>query len=138
MFITRQAEFSAGRVCRSTALSDEQNRALYGPAANPHGHGHNFVFEVTLEGEPDPDTGMVFDLKKLKEIIEREVVGPMDHRFLNQEVPPFDHVIPTTENLAREIWRRIQRHFGGGRVRLHAVRLYETGDLFVDYSGEAG
>jgi 6-pyruvoyltetrahydropterin/6-carboxytetrahydropterin synthase len=80
---------------------------------------------------------MVFDLKKLKEIIEREVVSPMDHRFLNREVPPFDHVIPTTENLAREIWRRVEPHFCGGRARLHAVRLYETADLFVDYFGEA-
>jgi len=137
MLITRQAEFSAGRVCRNPALSEEQNRELYGPAANPGGHGHNFVLEVTLEGEPNPETGMVFDLKQLKEIIEREVAGPMDHRFLNREAPPFDHVIPTTENLAREIWRRLEPHFGAGRARLHAVRLYETADLFVDYFGEA-
>jgi 6-pyruvoyltetrahydropterin/6-carboxytetrahydropterin synthase len=80
---------------------------------------------------------MVFDLKQLKEIIEREVVGPMDHRFLNREVAPFDHVIPTTENLVREIWRRLQPHFSSRRARLRAVRLYETADLFVDYFGEA-
>ena len=137
MMITRRAEFSAGHACFNPALSEEQNRALYGPAANPRGHGHNFVLDVTLEGEPDPDTGMVFDLKKLKEILEREVVDPMDHRFLNREVPPFDRVVPTPENLAREIWRRIQPHFRQGPVRLHAVRLYETEDLYVDYFGEA-
>ena len=135
MFITRRAEFSAGRACENPALSDEQNRALYGPAASPH--GHNFVVEVTLEGEADPSTGMVFDLKKLKEILEREVVAPMDHRFLNREVPPFDRVIPTVENLAQEIWRRVESHFRQGEVRLHAVRLYETEDLWVDCIGEA-
>jgi 6-pyruvoyltetrahydropterin/6-carboxytetrahydropterin synthase len=135
MFITRQAEFSSGRACVNPALSEEQNRALYGPAASPH--GHNFVVEVTLEGQPDPATGMLFDLKKLKQILEREVVEPMDHRFLNREVPPFDHVIPTAENLVREIWRRIEPYFREGKVRLHAVRLYETGDLYVDYFGEA-
>lgn len=136
MFITRKAEFSAARVCRNPALPEDQNQALYGPAANPH--GHNFLLEVTLEGEPDPATGMVFDLKKLKEIIEREATGPMDHRFLNREVPPFDRLVPTTENLAREIWRRLAPHFQEGPARLHAVRLYETGDLWVDCFGEAG
>ena len=80
--------------------SEEENRAVYGDNANPNGHGHNYVLEVTIEGEPDPVTGMVFDLRELKEIINAEVVDPMDHRFLNREVPPFDHVVPTTENIA--------------------------------------
>lgn len=135
MFITRRAEFSAAHVCRRSDLDEEANRALYGPAANPHGHGHNFVVEVTLEGEPDPATGMVLDLKQLKEALRREVVEPMDHRFLNAEVPPFDRVVPTPENLAVEIWRRLRPHFNG-RVRLHGVRVYETEDLWVDYFGE--
>jgi len=107
MLITRRAEFSASHVCRLARLSDEENRALYGAAANPHGHGHNYVLEVTLEGDPAPETGMVFDLKRLKDVLQREVVEPMDHRFLNREVPPFDTVVPTAENLAMEVWRRI-------------------------------
>ena len=78
---------------------------MYGPAANPSGHGHNYVLEVTLEGDPDPVTGMVFDLKKLKEVIQQTVIDPMDHRFLNYEVPPFDKIVPTTENVAAEIWQ---------------------------------
>ena len=135
MFITRKAEFSASHICRSPAMSDEQNRAFYGLAANPHGHGHNYVLEVTLEGDPDPVTGMVLDLKRLKEIVNEQVVEPMDHRFLNHEVPPFDKLIPTTENLAVEIWRRLEPQFSGGAARLHAVRLWETEDLYVDYLG---
>ena len=92
---------------------------------------------MTLEGDPDPLTGMVFDLKTLKEIINKTVVEPMDHRFLNYEVPPFDHVVPTAENLAAEIWSRLQPHFTGERARLHNVRLFETEDLYVDYSGSS-
>ena len=137
MLITRKVEFSASHVCRNPDLSDEQNRALYGMAANPHGHGHNFVLEVTLEGEPDPTTGMVFDLKQLKEVLNREVVEPFDHRFLNREVKPYDQVIPTTENIAVEIWNRIEPRFREPNARLHSIRLYETEDLYVDYSGGA-
>ncbi len=135
MLITRQVEFSASHVCRNPVLSEEENRAFYGAAANPNGHGHNYILEVTLDGTPDPVTGMVFDLKRLKEVLNREVVDPMDHRFLNYEVPPFDRVVPTAENIAMEIWRRLEPHFGG-EVRLKNVRLFETQDLYVDYAGE--
>jgi len=135
MLITRKAEFSASHVCAQSSLTPEQNRALYGMAANPNGHGHNYVLEVTLEGDPDPATGMVFDLKHLKEIIQKAVIEPMDHRFLNYEVPPFDKVVPTAENVAAEIWNRLQPSFNGSRARLQNVRLYETEDLYVDYTG---
>ena len=82
-------------------------------------------------------TGMVFDLKHLKEIIHEAVIAPMDHRFLNYEVPPFDKVVPTAENVAAEIWSRLEPSFNGSRARLQNVRLYETEDLYVDYSGDA-
>ena len=136
MVITRKVEFSASHVCRNPALSDQENQNVYGMAANPNGHGHNYVLEVSLEGNPDPVTGMVLDLKELKEILNREVVEPYDHRFLNYEVPPFDRVVPTTENIARDIWQRIEPHLTHGGVKLHAVRVYETADLYVDYFGE--
>ena len=135
MLITRRAEFSASHVCDQSALTPEQNRELYGAAANPNGHGHNYVLEVTLDGEADPVTGMIFDLKKLKEIIQQQVIEPMDHRFLNYEVPPFDKLVPTAENVAAEIWRRLEPFFEGGRARLYNIRLYETEDLYVDYAG---
>ena len=136
MLITRKAEFSASHVCALPSLTPEQNRELYGPAANPNGHGHNYVLEVTLEGEPDPATGMVFDLKRLKEILQETIVEPMDHRFLNYEVPPFDKVVPTAENVAVEIWKRLEPNFAGSRAHLQNVRLYETEDLYVDYAGD--
>jgi 6-pyruvoyltetrahydropterin/6-carboxytetrahydropterin synthase len=136
MLITRRVEFSASHLCRQPHLSDDENLRIYGPAANPHGHGHNYVLEVSLEGQPDPITGMVLDLKELKEILNREVVTPYDHRFLNYEVPPFDRVVPTTENIARDIWDRLQPHLSAPGHSLRMVRLYETDDLFVDYFGE--
>ena len=90
-----------------------------------------------VDGEPDPITGMVMDLKQLKEVINREVVEPMDHRFLNYEVPPFDRIVPTTENVAMEIWRRLEPNVKSEKTRLHAVRVFETEDLYVEYCGES-
>ena len=132
MLITKRVEFSASHVCRNPALSDRENQELFGVAANPHGHGHNYVVDVTLAGEPDPVTGMVMDLKRVKEVVNREVLDRYDHRFLNHEVPPFNQVVPTPENIAVDIWRRLKPHL----ANLHAVRVYETDDLFVDYFGE--
>ena len=137
MLITRRVEFSASHICRQPELSLEENARIYGQSANPHGHGHNYVVEVTVEGRADPVTGMVLDLKELKEILDREVVGPYDHRFLNYEVPPFDRVVPTAENVARDIWERLEPGISKAGRRLHAVRVHETADLFVDYFGEA-
>ena len=136
MLITKRVEFSASHVCRNEQLSDEENTRIFGAAANPHGHGHNYLLDVTLDGQPDAVTGMVMDLKALKEILNREVIDPFDHRFLNHEVPPFDRVIPTAENIAMEIWGRLSKAIAPGPARLHSVRLYETSDLYVEYFGE--
>jgi 6-pyruvoyltetrahydropterin/6-carboxytetrahydropterin synthase len=136
MLITRKVEFSASHICRSPELSEEDNRRLFGMAANPHGHGHNYVVEVSVRGNPHPVTGMVLDLKELKEILAREIVQPYDHRFLNYEVPPFDRQVPTTENIARDIWQRLEPQLNRDNHRLHSVRVYETPDLYVDYFGE--
>lgn len=136
MRITRKAEFSASHRCYNPELSEQQNRDLYGERAASHGHGHNYVVEVTIDGEPDEVTGMIVDLKVVKDIVSERVVDPMDHRHLNHEVPPFDKVIPTVENVAREIWRRLEPALRFDNARLTNVRLYETSDLYVDYAEE--
>lgn len=135
MRITRRAEFSASHVCSLPHLDAAGNRMLYGEAANPHGHGHNYIVEVSVDGEPDAVTGMVMDLKVLKDVINEEVVEPMDHRFLNHEVPPFDRVVPTAENLAREIWRRLEPRLKLPNAHLTSVRIFETEDQWAEYSG---
>ena len=137
MLITRRAEFSASHTCYNASLPEQRNRDLYGERAGSHGHGHNYVMEVSIEGNPDPVTGMIVDLKLVKEIIQREVLDPMDHRHLNHEVPPFDRIVPTAENVVREIWRRLQPGLTFPNARLHSIRLYETADLYADYRGEA-
>jgi 6-pyruvoyltetrahydropterin/6-carboxytetrahydropterin synthase len=137
MLITRRIDFSASHRCASPQLGEAENLAIYGDEANPRGHGHNYTLEVTLEGEADPITGMVIDLKEVKSILEAEIVQPMDHRHLNYEVPPFDHVVPTVENLAIEIWRRLEPRFAATPARLRNVRVHEGEDLFVDYGGRS-
>lgn len=136
MRITRRVEFSSSHVCARPDWTAEENRRVYGEASHPHGHGHNYVLEVALSGTPDPVTGMIVDLKEVKEILNQEVVEPFDHRHLNFEVPPFDRIVPTTENIAVEIWRRIAPRFEGTAAKLDLVRLYETEDLYVEYAGE--
>jgi len=132
MVITRKAEFSASHVCRLKSLSDQENQELFGEEAHPNGHGHNYILEVSVEGEIDPVTGMVMNLSDLREILDQEIVQRMDHRFLNKEVPPFDKIVPTTANVAREIWRRLQKRFAGTAAELVRVRLHETPELYVD------
>lgn len=133
IYVTRRGEFSASHYYYNPELGEEENQRLFGKCANRHGHGHNYTLEVTVAGEVDPRTGMVMDLKDLKQVMEAEVMLAMDHRFLNEEVPAFTAVIPTTENIAIEIWRRLEPRIGAGR--LYRVRVYETADLYVDYYG---
>lgn len=134
MLITRKAEFSASHVCFNPGLSPEENERLYGKESRPHGHGHNYVLEVTLRGEVDPVHGMVLDLKALKQIIRDNVIDVYDHRFLNREVPPFDTLVPTAENIAQDIWRRLHGPVTAMGSTLHSIRLHESDRLFVDYS----
>ena len=136
MVISKKVEFSASHICRSAQLTDAENEKVYGPAANPLGHGHNYVVEVAVEGEPDPVTGMILDLKRLKEILDERVLEVYDHRLLNREVSPFDRVVPTVENIAIDIWNRMAPCIGG-RARLYSVRVHESSDLSAEYRGES-
>jgi 6-pyruvoyltetrahydropterin/6-carboxytetrahydropterin synthase len=136
MIISKKVEFSASHICRSPELSDEENERVYGAAANPLSHGHNYIVEVAIEGEPDPVTGMILDLKRLKDLLEERVLMVYDHRLLNREVASFEKTVPTVENIAIDIWDRIEGHIDAtGRTRLHSVRVHETSELFVEYRG---
>jgi 6-pyruvoyltetrahydropterin/6-carboxytetrahydropterin synthase len=135
VYLTRKAEFSAAHYYHNPEFTAAENQRVFGKCNNPHGHGHNYMLEVTVKGDVDRRSGFVVDLKQLKDIMNREVVDVLDHRFLNQEVAEFKDLIPTTENLAISIWKRLETKLK--RARLHRVRLYETPDLFVDYYGEA-
>ena len=135
ILLTRKADFSAAHYYWNDAWTPEENERAFGKCSNRSGHGHNYTLEVTVEGEVDPVSGFVVDLKALKDIIEREVVQVYDHRHLNLEVPEFKDAIPTTENIAIAIWKRLEGKIAG--AKLHRVRVYEMPDLFADYLGEA-
>lgn len=135
MVISKKVEFSASHICRSPQLSDAENERIYGAASNPLGHGHNYVVEVAVEGEPDPITGMILDLKRLKEMLEEKVLNVYDHRLLNREVQPFDTLVPTVENIAIDIWNRVSPLLTG-RARLYSVKVHETSDLAAEYRGD--
>lgn len=128
--ITRKLEFSASHLYHNPGFSPEENQRIFGKCNNPHGHGHNYVLEVTVAGEPDPVTGMVLDLKELKDILQREVEDRMDHRFLNYEVPELAGKIPTCEAIAETIWKILEPKITRGK--LDRIRLYESPDLFAD------
>lgn len=133
IYVTRKIEFSAAHYYHNPDLSPEENRRLFGKCANPQGHGHNYVLEVTVAGEPDSQTGMVLDLKELKQILQQEVMEVFDHKFINHQVPALAGQIPTSENIACALWGLLAGKITRGR--LHRIRLYETPDLFVDYYG---
>lgn len=129
--LTRRLEFSAAHRLWCDALSDQENRDLYGPCATLH--GHNYVLDVTVRGEADAQTGMVMDLNVIAQLLQREVFAEVDHRNLETDVPWLAGQVTTAENVARAIWRRIEPELQG---KLHRVRLYESRDNFVDYGGE--
>lgn len=135
VYLTRKAEFSASHYYHNPEFTADENQRIFGKCNNPNGHGHNYTLEVTVKGQVDQRSGFVVDLKQLKEIMNREVIDAMDHRFLNKEVAEFKDAIPTTENLAISIWRRLEPKLK--LAELHRVRVYETPDLFVDFYGEA-
>jgi len=135
VYLTRKAEFSASHLYHNPEFTPEENKRIFGKCNNPHGHGHNYTLEVTVKGQVDQRSGFVVDLKELKEIMNREVIEVVDHRFLNKEVAEFHDRIPTTENLAITIWAWLKPKLNV--AQLHRIRVYETPDLFVDYYGEA-
>lgn len=135
--ITRREEFSAAHRLHNPALSDAENRELYGVCNNANGHGHNYAFEVTVRGPVPDGTGMVMDLNRLMVLLRREIVDVVDHKHLNHDVPFLAGVIPTAENVAVAFWRRLAPHvarFDG--ARLHRIRVWESRANFVDYHGE--
>ena len=108
IYLTRKAEFSASHHYHNPEFSAQENQRIFGKCNNPNGHGHNYTLEVTVRGEVDPKSGFVVDLKQMKEIMNREVIDAMDHRYLNKEVPEFATQIPTSENIAIAIWKRLE------------------------------
>lgn len=133
--VTRTLHFSAAHRLFRPDWSDERNHLVFGDCANPNWHGHNYELDVTVEGEVDPETGYLMDLKQLKDVVESRVIGELDHRNLNVDVPWLSGVNPTTENLVVAIWERLASAMPGD-VRLARVTVRETPRNQADYEGE--
>jgi 6-pyruvoyltetrahydropterin/6-carboxytetrahydropterin synthase len=136
--LTRRVRFSAAHRYHRPEWSEERNREVFGACANPHGHGHNYVLEVTVAGEVDRGTGFVVDLGELDALLREEVTERLDHRHLNHDVERFGEggEIPTTENLAVLIWEALEGRLGEGR--LVRLRLREDEDLWVEVERRRG
>ena len=132
--ITRRATFAAAHRLYRPAWDDARNELVFGRCANPGGHGHNYVLEVTVGGDLDPETGMIADLKWVEEVMERYVVDHVDHHNLNVDVEFLHDVIPTAENLARVFWERLIGPISE-RARLVQVRVRETENNLATYDG---
>ncbi|MFQ5696611.1 MAG: 6-carboxytetrahydropterin synthase, partial [Terriglobia bacterium] len=111
IYLTRRYRFSASHRLHSPRLSEEENQRVYGKCSNPGGHGHNYVLEVTVGGEPDARTGMVVDLGLLDAFVEKEILERFDHAYLNADRERFGERVPTAENLCLEIYRLFQDGF---------------------------
>ncbi|HEY7899390.1 MAG: 6-pyruvoyl trahydropterin synthase family protein [Gemmatimonadales bacterium] len=131
--VTRRLRFNAAHRVHNPALSDEENSRIFGKCNNAYGHGHNYTLDVSVSGDVDPDTGYVFDLSSLKELVKREVVDVVDHHNLNIDVPFMRDVIPTAENMIVQFWRILENKISHGR--LVRLVLWETENNCVEYDG---
>ncbi len=134
VYVTRKTHFSAAHRLYNPDFSDEKNNELYGLCNNPLYHGHNYILEVTVCGEPDTSTGYLIDLKKLKELVEEKIIKYVDHKNLNLEVEFLKGIIPTAENLAIAFWKQLENSIPGGK--LYSIKVYESERNIVEYRGE--
>ena len=135
--LTQQFEFSASHRLHNPKLTDDQNRELYGKCNNPHGHGHNYVLNVTVTGNPG-EKGTVVPLHDLETLVKKTVIDRMDHRYLNLEVEEFQETNPSVENIAVVIWDLLESEidsFPGNESRLSRVQVYETPKTWAEYRG---
>jgi 6-pyruvoyltetrahydropterin/6-carboxytetrahydropterin synthase len=134
IYLTKRVTFSASHVLRNPDFDDKTNQDIYGKCSWPHGHGHNYILEVTVQGHIPKETGMIIDLKKLKLIIHESIVDKLDHKFLNTDVPFLKGIIPTSENLIVLIWKELEKVLEPGM--LYELKLWETENNWVVYRGE--
>jgi 6-pyruvoyltetrahydropterin/6-carboxytetrahydropterin synthase len=133
VFVTRKAQFSASHRLFNPAWSEEKNAEVFGKCNNPNGHGHNYEIEVTVGGTPPPDTGMVIDLKRLADIIEREIIEKVDHKHMNLDVDFMRGIIPTAENMAIAFWKILEQKIHEGK--LISIKVLESHNNLIEYRG---
>ncbi len=134
VYITRIEHFNAAHKLYNPGWTREKNEEVFGKCANEHWHGHNFDLYVTIKGEPDAETGFVYDVKKLSMLIREQVIDKLDHKNLNLDVPFMKDKLCSIENLVIGIWNELEPALPAG-IQLHSLKLYETPRIFVEYFG---
>jgi len=134
VYLTRIEHFNAAHKLFNPEWNKEKNEEIFGKCANENWHGHNYELYVTVCGVPNINTGFIFDSKKLSEIIKEAIVEKLDHKNLNVDVDFMEGKMCSTENLAIAIWEQLKPHIPE-QVKLHAVKLYETPRIYVEYFG---
>ena len=135
VYLTRSEHFNAAHKLYNPDWSYEKNEAIFGKCANENWHGHNYELLVTVKSDPDPQTGFVYDVKKLSKIIREHIIEKVDHRNLNVDVAFMQGRMCSTENLAIAIWNELKPHLPAS-IALHCIKLYETPLIYVEYFGE--
>ncbi len=135
VYLTRVEHFNAAHKLYNPAWSHEQNEIVFGKCANENWHGHNYDLHVTIKGEPDKDTGFLFDAKKLSMLLKEVILDKLDHKNLNVEVDFLKDKMCSTEIVATEIWNQLTPVLPE-TVRLHCIKLYETPRIYVEYFGD--
>ena len=135
VYLTRVEHFNAAHRLYNPDWSEEQNDAVFGKCANANWHGHNFELFVTIKGQPDPETGFIFDAKKLSAIVRARIVDKVDHQNLNLDVPFMQGKICSIENFVTAIWKELEPALPA-QVALHCLKLIETPRIYVEYYGE--
>lgn len=133
VFVTKRLTFSASHRLHNPNFSDEWNKEIFDKCNNPNGHGHNYIVEVTIAGEPNPDTGYVIDLKMLKKIVENVIIDKVDHKHLNTDVEFMQNLIPSVENIAIAFWKELENKIPNGK--LYRIKIWETENSYVEYFG---
>lgn len=136
IYVTRKAQFNAAHRLNNPDKPEEWNRETYGKCNLPNWHGHNYTIEVTVSGDPDPETGFVIDLSRLKQVISERIIDTCDHRNLNLDVPFLEGIIPSTENLVRAFYHELREpveSMAAEGATLYSVKLYETERNFAEY-----
>lgn len=137
VYIVRKEHFNAAHKLWRDEWSLEKNEEVFGKCSNQNWHGHNFNLFVTVKGIPNKETGFVMDLKKLSQIIKRDVIEVLDHKNLNLDVPFLKGLLPSTENLIIKVWEILEAPIEAAGGQLAKLRLEETENNFVEYFGGA-
>jgi 6-pyruvoyltetrahydropterin/6-carboxytetrahydropterin synthase len=135
VYLTRVESFNAAHKLYNPKWTEAENKKVFGKCSNENWHGHNYEMHVTVKGEPNPETGFIYNAKTLGDIIKEVVIEKVDHRNLNMDVDFMKGKFTSAENLCIGIWNELKPHLEKDGIQLHCVKILETQRIYVEYFG---